>query len=148
MTNSDFTFYGHSAYYRDLARRIGQTNPGDSVVLATMNFEPRFQEVQAVVDALCAAAARGVTVKLAIDAYNFLVSKNKLLGPMWFSKDLPRHMSAYYQAKLTELEKLKRNGGSYTITNLPARPFRMPLVAAHTSNMPSLITTSMLAAAI
>lgn len=126
MTSNDFSFYGHADYYRDLVVRIEQTKHGDSVALATMNFEPRVQGVQSVVDALSAAASRSVNVKLVVDAYNFLVSKNKLLGPMWFSKDLPRHMPAFYQRKLAALQQLENSGGHYVITNVPARQFRVP----------------------
>lgn len=126
MISNDFVFYDKDNYYRDLVIRINQTKRGDSVALATMNFDPDFPGVQAIVDASCAAANRGVNVQLLIDAYNFLATKNKLPGPMWYAKDLPRRMPAYYVKKLDALERLKACGGHYTVTNMPARPLLLP----------------------
>ena len=126
MTTSDFTFYGKADYFADLARRIGRAKSGSTVTLATMSFIPTDDGIPAVVDALCEAAGRGVRVELAVDAYNFLLSKHKIVGPLWFSGELPRSVPAFYREKLAALERLKASGGHYTVTNVPARPFMLP----------------------
>lgn len=126
MINNDFRFYGKEAYYRDVTRRIDQTKEGDSVAVATMNFEPRYEEVGVLVSTLCDAASRGVHVTLMIDAYNFLMNEHKIVGPLWFTKDVPQHIPPYYRRKLALLKRLKTCGGQYVITNVPGRPFSMP----------------------
>jgi len=65
-------------------------------------------------------------VTLMVDAYNFLMNERKIVGPLWFTKDIPRYVPAYYRKKLALLRQLEASGGRYVITNIPARPFGMP----------------------
>lgn len=95
-------------------------------MVATMNFEPRYEGVGVLMTALCDAAKRGVYVTLMIDAYNFLINEYKIVGPLWFTKDIPRYVPASYRKKLALLKQLKASGGRYIITNIPSRPFGMP----------------------
>lgn len=126
MTNNDFQFYGKAEYYRDLTGRVSQTKKGDSITIATMNFEPRYEEVGILMTALRDAAERGAHATLMVDAYNFLMDERKIIGPLWFTKDIPRYVPASYRKKLATLGAFEASGGRYVITNIPARPFDIP----------------------
>jgi len=126
VTNSDFQFYSKAEYYRDVTGRVTQTKKGDAIALATMNFDPKYEEVGVLMTALCDAAGRGVRVTLMIDAYNFLMNEHKIVGPLWFTKDIPRYVPASYRKKLSSLKQLETSGGRYIITNIPTRPFGVP----------------------
>lgn len=91
-----------------------------------MHFEPQYEEVAILMTALCDAAKRGVRVTLMTDAFNFLMSERRIVGPLWFAKDIPKHVPMYYRKKLVLLEQLEASGGRYIITNTPDRPFGMP----------------------
>lgn len=127
MTNSDFTFYSHAEYYDDLVARISEAKAGDRVALATMAFEPDQPEVQKVLDALGAAAERGIRTSLAIDAYNFLSSDQRFPGPLFFYHKLPKRMPAEFRFKLHRLRTLHAQGVRYAITNKPSHVLTSPV---------------------
>jgi phosphatidylserine/phosphatidylglycerophosphate/cardiolipin synthase-like enzyme len=126
MTNDDFTFYSRAEYFKDLAKRVTKLKPGDRVALATMTFRPDEPLVCDLVEALRAAAKRGVDVLLAVDAHNFLINDRQQLGPLFFHRNIPERMPKNFRTKLEALELLAAHGGHYTITNIPKRAFTSP----------------------
>lgn len=76
--------------------------------------------------ALCAAAKRGATIRLMVDAHAFMLGQGLTPGPLLFSKKLNSPSLKLFTTKHAWLEKLAACGGEYTITNLPTRPFTNP----------------------
>lgn len=121
-----FTFYDKPSYLDDITKRVSATKRGDRVTIASMKFDIDTPEVKKLVEALVAAAGRGVDVLLAIDAYTFLFYGDAHPGPLFYYKKLPTKLPAVFQHRLDALEKLKAAGGHYVITNYPSRRFKNP----------------------
>lgn len=73
LNNTDFTLLTKAEYLRDLAARIAATDKGDRVLVVTHDFRPEEPMVSNVVQALSAAARRGVQTHFAIDERSFPV---------------------------------------------------------------------------
>src|SRR5216110_1404111 len=88
LANDAFTFYTKTAYYEDIAARIAATRPGDRIYTMTMSFLAADQGVQAVLQQLYAAAKRGVTVTVVVDAHDFITGPHSRPGPLFTSTKL------------------------------------------------------------
>jgi phosphatidylserine/phosphatidylglycerophosphate/cardiolipin synthase-like enzyme len=89
-----------------------------------MSIEPSEPLIGELMDALIAAAKRGVDTYLSVDAYNFLAGENlSLAGPLWARSALPKRLPEPYESRRHALELLDQAGGHYAITNMPGRPF-------------------------
>ncbi len=121
-----YEFYGRREYIAELVRRINTARPGDRVLLATMAYDTDPPEIKELIDSLQVAAARGVRVHVFVDAFSFIVKSGLKPGPLFFATKLPRRLSRSFTDRLVGLEKIQANGGRYTITNLPRRPFSTP----------------------
>ena len=60
-------------------------------------------------------------VLVGIDAYNFIVGERIAPGPLFFGKQLPQKMPAFFQHNLEGLKELEASGGRYAIINMPSR---------------------------
>jgi hypothetical protein len=123
MKTPDFTFYNNADYFRQLAREVAATKPGDRVAVATMGFEPKDALVTELVQTLCVAASRGVKVLLSVDARTFLSDDTAVPGPLWLRPNQTQFTHEPYHGRLEGLEMLRKSGGTVAITNLPHRPF-------------------------
>lgn len=122
-----FNFYTTQEYFTDLTRRISEAAPGDRVMLATMVFYPEDPAVGRLMDALRAAARRGVQVSLIVDAYSFLVQGGRRLGPLFFHRTLPENFSAAFGPVHAALIGLQSSGGRYAVINVPGRRYSNPI---------------------
>jgi phosphatidylserine/phosphatidylglycerophosphate/cardiolipin synthase-like enzyme len=123
----DITILTRAAYFEELARSISHTKAGGRVALASMVFDTEEPVVARIADELAAAAARGVTVYLAVDARVFLTNeRTKLPGPLWSRKTLPKRLRGPFRSHRDTLEKLAAGGVKYAVVNQPSRRFRLP----------------------
>jgi phosphatidylserine/phosphatidylglycerophosphate/cardiolipin synthase-like enzyme len=84
--------YDWGQYYAELMARTARCGEGDRVAVVTMAFAPQVPEVARLVEELCAAARRGVEVRLVVDAYSFLSNTEmNELGPMVFDLNQAGH---------------------------------------------------------
>lgn len=128
ISNDNFTILSHAEYIRDLCARIAKTTKGDRVALMTMSFDATEDLIARLMSELNTAAERGVTVRVAIDAHDFIYGDGLLPGPLFTRKQLPANMPKSYRQNFQALERLKASGGDYSIINVPQRRFRPPFV--------------------
>ena len=121
-----FAFFSSENYYYDLIKHIGKAKKGDRVVLATMAFQPDQQLVCRLLDTVHVAARRGVTVRMMVDAFPFIVKEGASPGPLLVTRNLPRYMTKTFRIRLESLERLRAYGGEYHIINHPRRLFSPP----------------------
>lgn len=127
MQTSEYSLMNRPEYFRDLARVIAETQPGDRVALASMTFDSREPLIHDIVAELCKAASRGVHTHLVIDAHSFLAQDGKIVpGPLWSHTALPHDLKEPFRGWLAALRQLEASGGHYAITNIPSRPFTNP----------------------
>ncbi len=124
---ANFELYSKSEYFEDLRQRIAATKRGDRVAVATMTFDPNDSHVAHILDALTAAASRGVTTSLAVDAFNFLSDDQMLFGPLFFVRTLPKRMPKVFRDKLLAIKDLRSRGVNVVVTNWPQRRFSNPV---------------------
>lgn len=121
-----FTFYTRLNYYKKLVEQIQNTKKGDRIAIATMAFEPSEAHIELVMDELCKAAKRGVTVRCTVDSMAFMLHKSRIPGPLLYSKKLEAFSFNIFSSKRELLNKLAVCGGEYAITNRPKRTFINP----------------------
>jgi phosphatidylserine/phosphatidylglycerophosphate/cardiolipin synthase-like enzyme len=124
---TEHTFYSTPEYYDDLIERLASAAPGDYFI--TVNMVTRIHpQVQPLLDAMGAAAKRGVAVTLITDAYQFLTDPDHdfILGPLFFNSHLPARLPKRFQATKAGFDKLEAAGVSVIITNEPGRAFTNP----------------------
>lgn len=121
-----FTFYATQEYFAELRRDIGATKMGDRILLATMAYDPRIQQIGDITRDLCAAAERGVDTKLSIDAYDLLVIGKSRPGPFFYHTELPNKLPRSLSHLTTAFQQLEKSGVQLTITNPPKQRFSMP----------------------
>ncbi len=114
-------------YFRTLTEDIQKTKKGDRVVIASTCFSPEKPGVDAVAEALIAAAKRGVHTTLIMDAFDFLINGDtKIPGPLWFRASFEGRMREPFHTRYATLQQLKQAGGHFTITNQPGKLFSVP----------------------
>lgn len=122
-----YTLLATREYLDDLARVISATTAGDRVLLATMDFHPQGFGITAVIAACKAAAQRGVSVELFVDAHTFLVDPFGHLGPLWYGRMRRPTTNTWFAPSYQAIRDLKVAGVSVTLTNPPQRPFTSPV---------------------
>lgn len=121
-----FTFLATKEYFEQLTQDIAATSKGDRILLATMAYDPAVPQIHKLTNELCKAAQRGATVRLSIDAYNFLVSERKIPGPLFYRKTLPNKLPAYLAKLEHALASLRASGVAVTVTNAPGGRWSIP----------------------
>ncbi len=121
-----FSFFSKASYYHRLAEEMARTKRGGRIFLVTMAFRPTEEGVPQLLAELHAAAQRGVTVNLAVDAISLIVTQGVIPGPLLFSRTLPRHIPKLFQPFIDALNELAQSGVRYTILNWPHRPLTNP----------------------
>ncbi|MDB5182133.1 MAG: hypothetical protein JWP13_896 [Candidatus Saccharibacteria bacterium] len=126
--NDIFKFHTHIEYRTELVSQIKSTKKGDRVLLMSMTFEPTEPEIAEIVEALTAAASRGVHVTLAVDAHSFLLNPYHLPGPLLGRQTLPKRLNPIYRHKLALLETIRAYPTGHTeILNIPKRALNIPV---------------------
>jgi phosphatidylserine/phosphatidylglycerophosphate/cardiolipin synthase-like enzyme len=124
---TDHTFYSVPEYHAELIERLHDAKPGDYFITANMitRIHP---DVQPLLDAMAAAAKRGVAVTLITDAYNYLIDPDNVLvpGPLFFHSRLPQRLGRRFQKVKDGFDKLETAGVAVILTNEPGRPFTNP----------------------
>lgn len=115
-------------YFADITRRIASTKKGNRIALMSMGFNPAEAPVEHLLREVVAAAGRGVSVQLNIDAHSFMVDDiNDLpLGPVILHRDFRGSRRQHCQHKLAWLDKLTASGGKWQILNMPQSRFTNP----------------------
>ncbi len=131
IDTASFNLYAKPDFLNDLSHRLDALGAGDRVVIMTMSFDVLDVQVANVMKSLQAAAGRGASVRLFVDAYAFLISDDSQpfsLGPLFLHASLSdkRIGNRIFRASYEALERLKATGGSYVITNIPDRRFSNP----------------------
>ncbi|HEY2003746.1 MAG TPA: phospholipase D-like domain-containing protein [Candidatus Saccharimonadia bacterium] len=128
MPATKFTFYSKPEYFAELIQFLNDAQPGERFVTVNMVTIPWQPGVAEVLDAMVAAARRGVQVTLLTDARNFLIAPGGLMpGPLFYHRRLPRRrLPGRFQQQRRALETLKAAGGRYVILNRPAQAFTNP----------------------
>jgi phosphatidylserine/phosphatidylglycerophosphate/cardiolipin synthase-like enzyme len=125
--SNKFVFYSRTEYFRQLAREANEAKQGERIAVQAMAFDPRDPLAYELTEALIAAAARGVRVVIAIDAFAFLMEWRPLrLGPLWSHQSMPEKLHEPFRLRWLLLQRLKAAGGEYAITNPPTRRFTVP----------------------
>jgi len=128
MPATKFTFYSKPEYFAELISYLNAAQPGERFITVNMVTVPWQPGVAEVLDAMTAAARRGVHVTLLTDARNFLISPSGLVpGPLFYHRRLPRRrLPGRFQQQRRILGALKAAGGRYAILNRPDRAFTNP----------------------
>lgn len=124
-----YTIYNDTDYFKTITEQIAATQSGDRIALISMLFEPSEQYVLTVTKELIAAAARGVRVRLIIDAHALMVTKANLpTGPLYWKRNIytAKFPRRFYE-KVQLLEALRQAGGEYEIINEPITWPTIPL---------------------
>lgn len=128
---NDLRFLNKVQYIDTLLSAAKKAMPGERFVLATMDIDPLEPKVTTLLDALQAAAHRGVQVTLLVDAHNFLQHDNMVPGPMFY-RTQPKNYRGKFDAIWRMLQELAAAGGNFCITNVPKRRFQpAPLGRSH-----------------
>lgn len=104
-------------YLNSLIANIQATKPGDTILLATMDFDVQFPVYDQLLSALTEASQRSVNVTFIVDAYKFLN------GPI-----LPPKARVKRHKNLQWLTLLKEAGVQVTICNQPILPLSFPFM--------------------
>ncbi len=116
-------FLTKAQYYDDLTTRIGQLTAGP-VVVATMVLQPEIAEARRLLDALVAAARRGLEVTLLVDAINFMVGRRHDPGPLFYDHNaFAAGRLGRFQPLYDALQELQAAGGRVAVLNMPRRRF-------------------------
>lgn len=117
-------FYTKPEYYAVVTERAVRAKAGDRVVVASMAFDPDESSVRKLLDALNSAARRGADVQLIIDAYNLIFGEEiRIPGPLWLGREPSTKWPQPFRAVVTEIERLRASGGTYSMINRPRKPF-------------------------
>jgi len=119
----NFTFYNRPDYFKQLARDIDAAKPGERILVASIVVDPEAEFVGEVFHALAGAAQRGAHVTVLVDAYTFLISYNKMPGPLWSGQKLSSDMRHPFGQIYQRLKHIEQLGGRVDITNRPVRRF-------------------------
>lgn len=122
-----FQLYSRKEYFDSLTGHAKRAVKGGSITVMSMDFEPQEPNISRLMQALCAAASRGVEVRLVIDAINFLMSPAGKPGPLWYGRDFLSTTAEPFRSTVHRLKELELHGGKYWILNLPNRPFTNPV---------------------
>jgi len=124
---SRYRFTDRLGYFQELIDFAREAGPDDRMAVAAMSFHPQDLIIKELMRELTSAAGRGARVTLLVDAINFTRSSNpSRFGPLWYSARLSTHSPKPFGDCFASLEALKTAGGTYVITNRPARPFSNP----------------------
>lgn len=127
MSEPKFQLYSRIDYYQELTDCANAAQPGEAITLMTMVYDITIPAVSSLMDALCGAAARGVTITMIMDAYSFLLSEQDKPGPLLLRGRIElERLSEPFRSAYDKLERLRSNGGKYHIINRPKRPFMYP----------------------
>lgn len=124
-----FKVFATRDYYEQLTKEVHATKTGDRVALATMAFLPENPLCKALLEALVAAAKRGVHTSLQLDSYVFMIGSQRVPGPLfWKIQPLSdeRKMAPLFRKKWHILQQLREAGVVVTITNSPTKRYTSP----------------------
>lgn len=127
MSKPDFQFYSRPEYFEALITHARQASKGDSITIMSMNFDPLVELVGQLMDELCKAARRGITVRLIVDAMDFILDHKSKPGPLFYGRPLTAASSGTFGERFAFLENLRAAGGHYWIINKPTRPLQNPV---------------------
>jgi len=122
-----FSLYTKREYFTQLTKEVHSTKKGDRVLVEAMGFDPDEQPIKALVEALLAAAKRGVSVTLNFDAIVFMLLGKVRPGPLWYHDDFPRRLDRASAQRLEIIKKLRAVGVVVGITNQPHQAHSKPV---------------------
>ncbi len=125
-TNNQTMTLSRPAYFQAIIDHASAAGPGDSLAVATMNFEPEEPLVRSIIAALSGAAKRGATVTLVIDAYSFLLNKRYLPGPLLYGTKPDSRSLPYANRVKQALHVLQTSGVRTVVTNKPYDRWQNP----------------------
>jgi phosphatidylserine/phosphatidylglycerophosphate/cardiolipin synthase-like enzyme len=119
-----YTLLNRSDYFEALVKAARSAGKNDRIAITTMTYDPTEPLVARLMRELCGAATRGANVTLLVDAYSMMVNEEtKWPGPLWYRPSLRTRMWEPFRGRLAALEALRRDGGAYTVLNMPQTPF-------------------------
>ena len=124
MTKYDL--FNRQDYFDHLIKRFKAASPGDSIILATMEFRPDQTEISKIVDALGQAARKGAHVIFLVDAYSFMVKDSAVLGPLFFTRKDPKNGYGDFKPVVAAIKHLRDSGVNCVVVNKPRRPLKNP----------------------
>lgn len=108
LSATDFAFLSKREYFMELTKRIAATKKGDRLLLVTHDFRPAEPLVADLMEAVAAAAARGVQVSFALDERTY---------PVMQRVPISKNASTLIKATNETLATLKAAGAAYAVTN-------------------------------
>ena len=127
MSKPDFQFYSRPEYFKALIKHAQQAGNGDPITIMSMNFDPLVELIGRLMHELCEAASRGATVRLIVDAMDFILDSKSKPGPLFYGRQLTTASSGTFGKRFAFLENLQAAGGHYWIINKPVRPLQNPV---------------------
>jgi phosphatidylserine/phosphatidylglycerophosphate/cardiolipin synthase-like enzyme len=122
-----FDFYDKPGYLQELTHCSRQAGKGDSLTIMAMGYDVTVPAVNMLSEELAAAAKRGASIRLIIDACSFMLDDRERLGPLFYNaKIVPGKLRGSFKKTYDMLEHIKLQGGQYYITNQPGRAFTFP----------------------
>jgi phosphatidylserine/phosphatidylglycerophosphate/cardiolipin synthase-like enzyme len=122
-----FDFYDKPGYLQELTRSAKRAGPDDHLIFMACGYDVDVAEVKTLSVELVAAAKRGAKIQMLVDGYSFMLDDRERLGPMFYhGKIIPEKLGGTFKPTYEMLERLRRAGGQYYITNQPGRPFTFP----------------------
>jgi phosphatidylserine/phosphatidylglycerophosphate/cardiolipin synthase-like enzyme len=113
-------------YFSHLITRFNQAKAGDSIILATMEFQPDQEKIQEILAGLRAASKQGAHVTFLVDAYSFMLKVGAVPGPLFFRKKDPKLGYGDFKPVVEAVNALRASGVHCVVINKPPRPLKNP----------------------
>ena len=120
------TILRRADYFNSLANHAQRAKPGDSLAVATMDFDPSDPLVRNFLHQAMAAAQRGVQVYCLIDAYSLMLTKHFTPGPLLYATSSDAPAGPIHRRLLKTLDALRAAGIHVAILNKPAGAWNNP----------------------
>lgn len=124
VKDSEYTFLDHQEYMQRVTDEAAVMGPGDRLTLTTMAFDvdPDHPHMVDFMDELTGAASRRADIRLGVDAFAFMISKQDLpVGPLLTGISTER-----FRRSQAALDRLESAGGQIAVLNKPTSRLAHP----------------------
>lgn len=121
-----YKLFNRQQYFSHLIDRFNQSKSGDTIILATMEFQPDHEMIGDILKGLRKASERGAKVTFLVDAYSFMLKVGAVPGPLFFRKKDPKLGYGEFKPVVEAINILRESGVKCEVINKPPRPLKNP----------------------
>ncbi len=122
----NYKLVNRQQYFNHLITSFNAAKTGDSIILATMEFQPDKEKIQEILAGLRTAAKQGADVTFLVDAYSFMLKVGAVPGPLFFRKKDPKMGYGEFKPVVEAVNSLRASGVRCVVINKPPRPLKNP----------------------